>query len=158
MNWPVAGAIAWAMTAGLFGGLMTEIGPWYRELRKPSWQPPQWLFGPAWAVILGSAAWAGALAWNHAADHATQERVSILFAVNLAFHLLWTPLFFRLKRPDWSLIEVIFMWLSVASLVIGLTPISGVAGLLLAPYLAWVSFATALNLAIVRLNPPFGRR
>jgi tryptophan-rich sensory protein len=143
---------------GISGGA-TTIGPWYRvELRKPAWTPPNWAFGPAWALILGLAAWAGVLAWSHAASGAGHIRIAELFAVTLVFQVAWSPLFFNLKRPDWALIEVAFLWLSVLALAVGLAPYSTLAVMLLAPYLAWVAFAAVLNLAIVRMNPPFGRR
>jgi tryptophan-rich sensory protein len=141
------------------GGGATTIGPWYQvELRKPAWTPPNWAFGPAWALILGLAAWAGVLAWSHAANGAGHIRIAELFAVTLVFQVAWSPLFFNLKRPDWALIEVTFLWLSVLALAVGLAPYSTLAVMLLAPYLAWVAFAAVLNLAIVRMNPPFSRR
>jgi len=140
------------------GGGATTIGPWYQvELRKPSWTPPNWAFGPAWAFILAMAAWAGVLAWTHAANGA-HLRIAELFAVTTVLQIAWSPLFFNLKRPDWALIEVVFLWLSILALAVGLAPYSKLADLLLAPYLLWVTFAAALNLAIVRMNPPFGRR
>jgi tryptophan-rich sensory protein len=143
---------------GISGGA-TTIGPWYRvELRKPAWTPPNWAFGPAWTLILGLAAWAGVLAWSHAASGADHIRIAELFAVTLVFQVAWSPLFFNLKRPDWALIEVAFLWLSVLALAVGLAPYSTWAVMLLAPYLAWVAFAAVLNLAIVRMNPPFSRR
>jgi len=140
------------------GGLMTTVGQWYEDLRKPSWNPPNWLFGPAWTVILGLAAWAGVLAWTHAATPADQLRIALLFGVNIVLHLLWSPLFFNFRRPDWALIEVPFLWLSVLALIIGLRPLSALAAWLLLPYLLWVGFAAFLNLVIVRMNPPFGRQ
>jgi benzodiazapine receptor len=140
------------------GGLLTEVGPWYRALRKPGLQPPDWLFGPAWTLILGMAAAAGVLAWRGAPDGAAHTRVALLFAVNALFHLLWSPLFFKFKRPDWSLFEVVFLWGSVLALVIGLAPYSAAASWLVVPYLVWVSFAAWLNYAIVRLNGPFGKK
>ena len=139
------------------GGLLTEIGPWYRALRKPSWQPPDWLFGPAWTVILGLAAWSGALAWDAAATAGERTLVGVLFGANALFHLLWSPVFFKLKRPDWALVEVVFLWLSLVALIVGLAPISSLASWLIVPYLLWVTFAAWLNLAVVRLNAPFGR-
>jgi tryptophan-rich sensory protein len=137
------------------GGLLTEVGPWYRALRKPRLQPPDWLFGPAWTLILGMAAAAGVLAWRGAPDGSAHLRIVILFAVNAVFHLLWSPLFFKLKRPDWALIEVTFLWASILALVIGLAPYSTTASWLVVPYLMWVSFASWLNYAIVDLNKPF---
>ena len=145
----------WALILLGGGGLLTTIGPWYRELRKPRLQPPDWLFGPAWTVILGAAAWAGVLAWRGAPDHAARTDIVILFAVNGLCHFLWSPIFFTWKRPDLALIEVVFLWLSVAALVYGLAPWSTTASLLCVPYLLWVSFASWLNWAIVRLNGPF---
>jgi tryptophan-rich sensory protein len=155
MIWTIAVAALAAIAISAIGGLMTEIGPWYRNLRKPSWQPPDWLFGPAWTLILGLAAWAGVLAWQAATDGAERTRVIALFAVNATFHIVWSPLFFRWRRPDWALGEVVFLWLSILALILGLGPLSATAGWLLAPYLAWVTFAAWLNLTIVRLNGPF---
>lgn len=138
------------------GGAMTTVGPWYRELRKPTWNPPDWVFGPAWTLILGLAAWAGVLGWTEAGSSTAREVVASLFGVNIVFHLLWSPLFFNLRRPDWALIEVPFLWLSVLALIVALAPISTLASWLLAPYLLWVAFAAYLNWVIVRMNPPFG--
>ncbi len=139
------------------GGALTEVGPWYRALRKPRLQPPDWLFGPAWTVILTMAAAAGVLAWRGAPDAAGRTQVALLFGVNWVLHLLWSPLFFKFKRPDWALAENAFLWLSVLALFIGLRPYSVTASWLFAPYLLWVSFAFWLNWAIVRLNAPFTR-
>ncbi len=155
MIWTAAVAALGALLLAGAGGLATEIGPWYRALRKPSWQPPDWAFGPAWTLILGLAAWSGALAWEAAPDTAGRVLVVGLFAANALFHFLWSPLFFRLKRPDWALFEVVFLWLSCLALIIGLAGFSTWASLLIVPYLLWVSFASWLNLAIVRLNGPF---
>ena len=145
-----------AIALGVVGGLMTPIGTWYANLRKPRLQPPNWLFGPAWTVILGLAAWSAAAAWDAATTDAARTSVLILFGVNALCHLLWSPLFFKLRRPDWALIEVVFLWASLVALVVGLWPISPFAAKLILPYLAWVSFAAWLNWAIVKLNAPFG--
>jgi benzodiazapine receptor len=139
------------------GAAMTEVGPWYRNLKKPAWNPPDWIFGPAWTIILGLAAYAGVLAWTNAPDDAARVRIGGLFGVNILLHMAWSPLFFNLRRPDWALIEVPFLWLSIIGLIVGLTPYAQIAVWLLLPYLLWVSFAAFLNLTIVRLNRPFGR-
>lgn len=152
----IVAAVA-AIVVSVIGGVLTEIGPWYRGLRKPSWQPPDWLFGPAWTLILGMAAAAGVLGWLGAAEvDGGQARVVVLFTINAVLHILWSPLFFRWRRPDWALAEVGFLWLSILALIIGLAPYSPTAPWLLAPYLAWVAFAAFLNYTIVRLNRPFG--
>jgi len=147
-------AVLLALILSAAGGLLTDIGPWYRNLKKPSWQPPDWLFGPAWTLILGMAAAAGVLSWTHAHGASAHWRIGILFADNFVFHLLWSPLFFKFRRPDWALIEVPFLWFSILALVIGLAPYSTLASWLVAPYLVWVSFAAFLNWTIVRLNKP----
>jgi tryptophan-rich sensory protein len=138
------------------GGLMTKIDSWYRDLRKPPWNPPNWLFGPAWTIILGLAAWAGVSAWTAAPTAEDHAKIAGLFGVNIVLHALWSPLFFNMKRPDWALIEAPLLWLSVAALMVGLAAYSSLAPWLLLPYLLWVAFAVVLNAAIVRMNAPFG--
>lgn len=152
----IVAAVITALVLGVGGGT-TKVGAWYKALRKPWWNPPGWAFAPAWTVILGLAAWAGVVAWGRASTHADHVRIGGLFGLNIVFHLLWSPLFFTWKRPDWALIEVPFLWLSILALMIGLAPFSTLSALLLAPYLAWVAFAAFLNLTLVRMNAPFGR-
>lgn len=154
---PTLVAAAWAILLGGAGGLLTEIGPWYRALRKPSWQPPDWAFGPIWTTILGLAAWAGVLGWNAADTADEQAGVLIVYAVNFVCHIAWSPLFFKLKRPDWSLAESMFLWGSVIAMIDVLANLKPFAAWLLVPYFVWVSIATVLNWTIVRLNGPFGR-
>lgn len=153
---PVIAAAAWAVTVAVAGGLLTEIGPWYRALAKPSWQPPDLLFGPAWTVIFALSATAGVRAWEASRDAAERRAVVAAFLVNGVLNVLWSLLFFKLRRPDWALIEVVPLLLSILALIVVCGRRSRVAGWLLAPYLAWVSFAAFLNLTIVRLNGPFG--
>ncbi|QZH75644.1 MAG: tryptophan-rich sensory protein [Erythrobacter sp.] len=157
MSFPVIFAVAWAVILGLGGGLLTKIGQWYRDLAKPSWQPPDWLFGPAWTLILGLAAWAFVLSWDAAEAAGETSFLIALYLVNGVLHFLWSPMFFTLKRPDWALVEVPFLWLSILALTIFLREYSVLASWLIVPYLVWVSFATLLNWKIVQLNKPFGR-
>ena len=145
------------MLAGA-GGLLTEIGPWYKNLRKSRVQPPDWLFGPAWTVILTLWAIVGVLAWRGAPDAAAQTRIIALFAVNFLLHLVWSPIFFKWKRPDWAMAEMPLLWISIVAMIVGLQPYTPWAAPLLAPYLVWVTFASWINWAIVRLNGPFGRQ
>ena len=137
------------------GGLLTEIGPWYRALKKPSWQPPDWLFGPAWTTIFICAAWGAVLAWNHAGP-ADRILMVTLFALNGVLNVAWSLFFFKWRRPDWALIEVVPLWFSILLLVVELHAITPRAGWLLMPYLCWVAFAAYLNRTIVRLNGKFG--
>lgn len=150
----ITAAIVTILVLGI-GGALTTVGPWYRALPKPRWNPPDWLFGPAWTLILGAAAAAGVLAWTGTTDPAAHRLILLLFAANILCHMAWTPIFFNLRRPDWALIEVIFLWASIVALIIGLAPYSPTAPWLMVPYLLWVSFAAFLNWTIVRMNPPF---
>jgi tryptophan-rich sensory protein len=135
---------------------MTDLGPWYQELNKPSWQPPDWLFGPAWTIIFALAAVAAVAAWRSAPTEADSEWIIILFAANGILNVLWSALFFHFHRPDWALIEVPFLWLSILIPIVVFWRYSKAASALLLPYLAWVTFAAVLNYEIVRLNGPFG--
>lgn len=155
LNSPIIAAVVWAVILGGAGGLLTDIGSWYRDLKKPSWQPPDWLFGPAWTIILGLAAWAAILSWDQAYSESEQALVISVYAANFLFHLLWSPLFFKYKRPDWALVEVVFLWLSVVAMLYVTWSLAPLAGLLILPYILWVSFAAALNAKIVQLNRPF---
>ena len=148
-------AAAWGIAVAALGAWLTDISPWYRAIRKPAWQPPDWLFGPAWTAILSLASCSAYLAWRHAESAESRLQIAGLFGLNGLLNILWSPLFFRLRRPDLALIEVPLLWLSIVALMVALAPISTTASLLLVPYLAWVSFAIFLNLTIVRLNPPF---
>lgn len=157
MSFPVIFAVGWAVVLGLGGGLLTKIGSWYYELKKPSWQPPDWLFGPAWTLILGLAAWAFVMCWDNTRSDAERTLLISLYIINGVFHFLWSPLFFTFKRPDWALVEVPFLWASVLALTVFLRQWSELASWLIVPYLAWVSFAAVLNWKIWQLNRPFGR-
>lgn len=149
---PVAAAAAAAIFVAGLGATITDLGPWYQNLLKPPWQPPDWLFGPAWTLIFTLTAIAGLLAWNDARDRSLREWIIAVFALNGFLNVLWSVLFFRLKRPDWALVEVVLLWLSIVLLIYVTGSIKKTAGWLLAPYLAWVTFAALLNLAIVRMN------
>ena len=154
MIWQIAVAGAAAGFVLVAGALLTTIGPWYHALRKPSWQPPDWAFGPAWTLIMTLVAIGGVLGWRNAGLPA-REWLIALFTINGALHVGWSVLFFRLRRPDWALAEVLPFWLSIAALIAVLMQHSGLAALALAPYIAWVTFAAFLNWTIVRLNKPF---
>jgi translocator protein len=151
-------AIAAVAIVALVGGLMTDVGEWYESLRFPVFRPPNWLFGPAWTVIFALIATSGVIAWDHAGDSPTRRTLLALFAVNGVLNLLWSPLFFKLRRPDWAFYELLAFWLSVLALVVFISGVSTTAAWIIAPYLAWVSFAGLLNWRVVQLNKPFGAR
>jgi translocator protein len=156
MTLPIIIAAVTTLLVLCIGGWMTTIGPWYKNLRKPMSNPPNCVFGPAWTVILGLAAWSNVLAWMNASTKTEQLRVIALFGINIFLHMLWSPLFFNFRRPDWALAEISFLWLSIIGLMFGLAPLSLTCVWLLLPYALWVTFAAFLNLTIVRMNRPFG--
>lgn len=156
-------AAAAAIAVAGLGALSTDLGPWYASLREPPWKPPDVLFGPAWMLIYACTATAGVRAWTHAPSHVVSSRAGAdrewmlaAFALNAALNVVWSLLFFRLRRPDWALAEVGALWLSIVVLVAMAGRCDRAAGWLLVPYLAWVAFAAVLNAAVVRLNAPFG--
>lgn len=154
---PVVTAALAAAAVAAMGGLNTVLGAWYNALRKPAWQPPDWLFGPAWTLIFALAALSAVTYWRREAVRAHRWRVVAAFALNGLLNMLWSLLFFRLQRPDWALYEVMGLWLSIVLLIALTARASGYAALLLLPYLAWVSFASFLNWTIVSLNGPFAK-
>lgn len=152
----IGAALAAISVAGL-GGLITDLGPWYQHLRKPAWEPPDWLFGPVWTLIFALAATSGFMALRATPHgHSRAPRIIALFAINGLLNILWSALFFQLRRPDWALLEVSLLWLSILALIIVIAPASRTASALLLPYLLWVSFAAVLNYALVVRNAPFG--
>jgi tryptophan-rich sensory protein len=158
---PSIGAIAtagvWMVGLGGMGVVATKLSPWYYELRKPSWKPSDVLFGPVWSTIFLCAAVAFVLAWSaESATPASRSRLLVAYLVNAVLNVLWSLLFFRMRRPDWALVEVVALWISIVAMMWALAPQSKLGAALILPYLAWVSFASVLNRAIVRLNAPFG--
>jgi tryptophan-rich sensory protein len=152
---PLYVAGAGALIVAVAGGLATRIGPWYFNLRKPAWQPPDWLFGPVWTVIFALCALAAARAWGGTGSVLRKKLVLVLFVVNGLLNVGWSVLFFTLRRPDWALAEIPLLWLSIALIMYICGGDVPAVRWLLAPYLAWVTFAAALNLAVVQLNYPF---
>jgi tryptophan-rich sensory protein len=149
-------AVLWLSVIALAGGLLTDVGPWYESLRFPKLRPPNWLFGPAWTLIYVFVAVGAVLAYD-AAEGAQRWVLIGLFLVNSAFNVAWSPLFFKLRRPDWALAEWVPFWLSVAAIVAYSYEVRPFAAAFLGVYLAWVTFAGWLNWRIVALNAPFGR-
>jgi tryptophan-rich sensory protein len=139
---------------GMAAGAATarSVKDWYPRLRKPWFNPPRWLFAPAWFtlfVLMGIASW---LVWRAGVDTPGVSLALTVYGVHLVFNGLWSVLFFGVRRPDWALIEVAFLWASVVASAWLFAGIDPLAGWLMVPYIAWVSFAAILNAAIVKLN------
>ena len=150
---PILFAFLLALAVGGIGGALTEIGPWYTSLVKPSWQPPDWAFGPVWTLIYITTGMAGVRAWR-LGDASQRRWFVIALLINCMLNVLWSLLFFKMHRPDLALIEVVALWLSIVPLILLPLRYSLRSSLLMLPYLVWVSVAAYLNLTIVRLNPP----
>jgi len=136
----------------LLGGLATDLSPWYYALRQPPWKPPDWLFGPVWTLMYALAAAAGVLAWEACPPGLQRRRLLLAFVVNAVLNVVWSWLFFMLRRPDWARTEVLALLASVALLVVLCGRQRPLAAWLLLPYLVWVAFAGWLNQAVVHLN------
>ncbi|MGL6042463.1 MAG: TspO/MBR family protein [Sandaracinobacteroides sp.] len=138
------------------GGTLTELGPWYRSLQQPGWAPPDAAFPIAWTLVLALWSLAAVETWRYLSTRREQETLIGLFALSGFFNVGWSLLFFRLQRPDWALAELVLLWLSILAMMLWCRSRSRVAPWLLLPYLLWVTLAGFLNLAVVRLNGPFG--
>ena len=138
--------------AGGLGSVFTAsaVKTWFVTLRKPSWNPPNWLFAPVWTtlyIFMAIGAW---LVWR---DGQFFGLPGLLFAVQLVLNLAWSWLFFNMKRPDYAFVEIVFLWASIVGTMVLFWQVNSVAGWLYVPYILWVTFASMLNLAIWRLNP-----
>ena len=136
--------------AGL-GSLLTTpaLRPWYADLNKPRWTPPNWLFGPVWTVLFIAMAIAAWLVWRRVGLTAAPMQ---LFLLQLLFNVAWSALFFRLRSPGPAFAEIVLLWFAILATSIGFWGAVPAAGWLFLPYLIWVGYAAALNFSIWRLN------
>ncbi|MEU0882400.1 TspO/MBR family protein [Lentzea sp. NPDC005914] len=141
----LAAVVVTAVVGSLFS---IGAGQEYAGLRQPSWAPPAWLFGPVWTVLYGMIAWSGWLAWRNGAARGELT----LFGVQLVLNAAWTPLFFGLGWYRAAFAEIVVLWIAIVAVTVVFWWRSRTAALLLLPYLAWVSFAAALNVSIAVLN------
>lgn len=124
---------------------------WYPTLRKPPWNPPNWIFGPVWTALYLSMAVAAWTVWQR------RDRASVgwplgLFGVQLLLNAVWSPLFFNLRSTGLALVDIVLLWTTIAATILAFRRVSATAAVLMVPYLAWVTFASALNAAIWSLN------
>lgn len=156
----LAGLIVLCNAVGIGAALATatSVRDWYPTLRKPSWTPPSWLFGPAWTVLYILMAVAAWRVWMSAGGFSGAPVALTLFFIQLVFNFVWSFLFFGARNPRIAFIEVIGLVLSVLATLIAFAWHDAPAAWMFVPYLAWVTFAAALNLAIWRLNPGEPRR
>lgn len=141
--------------AAAASGALCPPGAWYETLDKPPWTPPNWLFGPAWALLYIAIAVAGWLVWRDAGPGEALVPM-LLYGAQLLFNGFWSVAFFGLKRMRLALVDAVAMAVSIAGCIILFAPINDVAAWLMLPYLMWVGFATALTYAMLRRNPDAG--
>lgn len=137
-----AGIGSWATVDGL--------REWYPSLRKPTWNPPSWLFGPVWSALYLSMAVGVWLVWRSSGDHSA---AIWLFAVQLVLNVAWSVVFFGRRNIRGAFAVIVAMWLAIAATLVAFASVDALAGALFVPYLAWVTFAGLLNGTIARLNP-----
>ncbi|MFC1700847.1 TspO/MBR family protein [Patescibacteria group bacterium] len=147
-------SLALPQLAGLIGSFFTvsAIPVWYASLQKPSFSPPNWIFGPVWItlyILMGISIY---LIWQKAVENKEANGVMILFWIHLFFNAIWSIIFFGLQSPGLALINIIIIWLFIIVLLFKFYRIHKLAFYLLLPYLAWVSFASLLNYFIWYLN------
>ena len=144
-------SIVLCQLVGFLGSIpnRTAISRWYSKIRKPSFNPPNWVFGPVWTflyLLMGISLY---LVW-------TSERLVsialIVFFIQLFLNFLWSIIFFGMKKPLLSFLEIIVLWASILVSISIFYGISNVAAYLLIPYILWVSFAAVLNFSIWQLN------
>ncbi len=143
------------LAIGYFSGIVTRsaISDWYPTLVKPSFNPPNWVFAPVWSLLYIMMGVAAGLVWDRIDnDRETVKRALVIFAVQLALNALWSYLFFGLHNPMLAGLEIIVLWLMIYETYVQFDKINKIAGYLLLPYLAWVSFAAVLNASIWWLN------
>jgi benzodiazapine receptor len=140
--------VALVFVGGSLIGYTTAPDQWYASLEKPSFNPPNWLFGPVWSILYVMIGIAGWRVWK-AQDGGN---ALVVWFVQLALNFLWSPIFFAAQNPGLALVVVVGMWLSIVAFIIVARHVDRIAAWLFVPYLAWVSFATMLNAAIWWLN------
>lgn len=149
----LAGWLLASFAAGGIGGLASiNAKGFYGQLVQPPWAPPAWLFGPVWSVLfvlMGISAW---LVWRAQGFRGAGAALT-LYVAQLVANALWTWLFFAWRQGAWALAEIAVLWVLIAATIVAFWRLHRLAAVLLLPYLAWVSFAAALNLALWRLNP-----
>lgn len=141
-------SIGVCLGAGIIGSVFTfsSIPTWYAALNKPSFSPPNWVFGPVWTILYLLMGISLYLVWQ-------KKKVPAVFWVQLVLNALWSVIFFGLKNPVLAMLDIAVLWVAIYLTIKSFYPISKIAAYLLLPYLLWVTLASVLNLSIVILNP-----
>jgi len=140
-------------SAAVLGSIWSSssVGTWYADLKKPSFNPPNWIFGPVWSVLYFLLALSAWLVWRRA-DWGGARLALTLFFAQLALNVAWLALFFGLRRLGMALVEIVFLLSTIVATARAFRAVSALAFWLLVPYALWVAFATLLNFKIWQLN------
>lgn len=153
---PVAGLVAWlalsAAVAAVGGIASADAGAFYGRLALPDWAPPAWLFGPVWTLLYAAMAIAAWWVWRGAPSTA-RRRALTLHVVQLVPNALWSWLFFAWQQGALAMADITLLWVLIVATIVAFWRVHPRAAWLLAPYLAWVSFASALNFWLWQHNP-----
>ncbi|XP_020291215.1 translocator protein [Pseudomyrmex gracilis] len=153
IDWPLLGATVLPNVGGWAGAYYTKKNmPWYETLKKPTWNPPKWMFGPVWTGLYCTMGYSSYLVWRDGGGFKEAAGPLAIYGLNLALNWTWTPLFFGCRSLKWSLYEIVALCASTAAVGIAFYNVNHVAGYLIVPYFAWTSLATALNYVIYRDN------
>ncbi len=152
----IAGLLGWLVVSFIASALgaraSISASSFYAELTQPAWAPPAWLFGPVWTVLFALMAIAAWLVWRSGGFSANRNAL-LIFGVQLGLNVLWSWLFFAWRMGGPAFAEVLLLWAAILATIVLFWRAKPLAGLLLVPYLLWVSFASALNFALWRDNP-----
>lgn len=146
----IAVPLAIGATSGFF--TVTGVNSWYQTIHKPSWNPPNWVFGPVWTTLYIMMGVALYQVWKADTGTGLKRTAIILFAVQLVLNFFWSFIFFNQQQIGWAVVEIIVMWGMILATIFAFGRISSTAAWLLVPYISWVSFAMMLNYTIWKLN------
>ncbi len=148
-------SIVLCQSAGMIAAILTaqSVQTWYPTLLKPSFNPPNWLFGPVWIVLYLMMGIALYLVWQRSSTGQNVQTAVIFFIIQLVLNAAWSLIFFGLQSPFWAFVEIVVLWVAILITIILFWEISRTASYLLVPYILWVTFAAILNFSIWRLNP-----
>ncbi len=151
MSWSLLVFLAANFAAASSGGIFSP-DDWFEKLRKPSWQPPNWVFPTVWTVLYAINALAGWMVWETTGFEGLGALAMTIYFVGLILNAAWSAIFFGLKRMGLATFEAVLLWIFVAAQIVVFVYINQTAGLILIPYLIWVSIAIALSASVWRLN------
>ena len=151
----LVGSVLLCEVVGGIGSIFTRdsLKEWYPNLEKPSFTPPDWVFGPVWTLLYTLMGVSFYVAERQQEEGSSEARASrILFGIQLVLNALWSYVFFGRRSTGWALVEIGFLWAAIVATILAFSKVSKTAALLMLPYLLWTSFATLLNYEIWRLN------